>query len=136
MDYDYIETDVQKTNVFSFAPSVMYVGKIGGKFYYTPEFSIGFGFGNMKVEGSPTKVDVTNYVFGLSPLSFEFRPTLRLGVNLSAGNLSYSSLEYELSSDYSDTSISRESWALISVFTTLSDLLSGFTFNRPCRTCH
>lgn len=90
-DYD------SKTNLFTFMPSLTYFCHLGSKFYYTPMFGIGAGFGK---QTGVYDVDLYSFYAGVEPLSFEFRPTSRIGVNFSAGELSYS--RYKMENDTND----------------------------------
>ena len=86
-DGDQIFADDVKRNMFYVAPQVTHIVPLGDKFSYTPGLRIGFGFGKDKIGDAEN--DITEIEAAISPLSFEFRPVSRWGINFSAGDLSY-----------------------------------------------
>lgn len=81
-----------KTNTFVLKPSAYYYAKLGDKFYYTPQAYISLETGTASSDISKKKsydMDHTSYSIGVSILSFEFRPTRNIGLNISCGDLYY-----------------------------------------------
>ena len=82
-----------KTGLFMLEPHVGYHLELSSKFYYTPRFYVGFGFGKHKSEeggGTNSESNVSTINIGLSVLSFEFKPCEKIGMLFSAGSLEYS----------------------------------------------
>lgn len=76
-------------NSFGVVPSLTYFMKLGDKFYYTPELSVNYTYTTWKIEGEEAKINT--FGAGIAPLSFEFRPTSCIGLNVSAGALEFNS---------------------------------------------
>lgn len=95
-----------KMGLFMLEPHVGYHLELSSKFYYTPRFYVGFGFGKYKSEeggGTSSESNVSTINIGLSVLSFEFKPCEKIGMLFSAGNLEYSMLSEKID-DYKDKS--------------------------------
>lgn len=79
-----------ETHSFHIAPNVAYYVRLADKFYYTPNFTLGFG-----VEGSELADEdftMCGLVTELQPLAVEFRPTKRFAMSVSLCSLQYSFL--------------------------------------------
>lgn len=79
------------TNSFSVAPSLIYFMRLGDKFYYTPELTINYTNASAKIKGVAGKTESNTFGAAIAPLSFEFRPTNCIGLNVSAGTLGFNS---------------------------------------------
>lgn len=91
-----------KTGRFFIQPVAKYYVSLGEKFYYVPTFYIGFAVGKYKEELTDSKtedMDLASFYTGLSLLSFEFKPTDRIGITFRTGDLSYQTDTYKVDSD-------------------------------------
>lgn len=82
----------RKTNVFEISPGVKYYVPLADKFWYTPGFDFGVGFGGNRREvdrQTTVKGGITQFSLNLSAVAFEFRPSEHFGVTLRAGGLAY-----------------------------------------------
>lgn len=86
-----------KINTLIVAPSVAYYLPIAKNLYYTPGLTIGYASATyIEKSGSiEYKEDFNGYVAGLSLLSFEYRYSENLAVNLNIGSFQYGSLSYD-----------------------------------------
>lgn len=112
IDYGYTANG-DKTHSLSITPNIAYYVRLADRFYYTPNFSIGFGLGT--TEYSDESFTMCGLATELQPLAVEFRPTERFAMSVSLCSLQYAFL--------SDTNTNK---VLSQEITTK---VSGSTFN-------
>ncbi len=105
-----------KTNTLIIAPSVAYYLPIAKNLYYTPGLTIGYASASdIEKRGSREYEDDFNgYVAGLSLLSFEYRYSENLAVNLNIGSFQYGSLSYDDDDDDGNISFSTQTLDILS----------------------
>jgi len=75
------------TTLFTIKPYVGYYLPIITDFYYVPKVQLGVGFGNVITNN--IKYSCTDFIAGVSFLSFEYRISSHVGIGISAGNIGY-----------------------------------------------
>lgn len=76
------------THVITVLPTMTYYGRIADNFYYTPKIQVGFAC------GLTSGISMPGFGLSLEPVSFEFRPTPKIGLSFSALSLTYVALTY------------------------------------------
>lgn len=91
-----------KLGLFLIQPAARYYVSLSEKFYFVPRFYIGFGVGKLKEEIGDSKTndtDVSAFNVGISLLSFEFKPSDKIGISFNAGDLQYQTSTIKIDSD-------------------------------------
>lgn len=115
IDYGYTANG-DKTHSLSIMPNIAYYVRLADNFYYTPNFSIGFGLGTTgKSEYSDESFTMCGLATELQPLAVEFRPTERFAMSVSLCSLQYAFL----SNTDSETVFNKE----------ITTKVSGSSFN-------
>ena len=92
IDYGYTANG-DKSHSLSIMPNVAYYVRLAADFYYTPNFSIGFGLGTTgKSEYTDESFTMCGLATELQPLAVEFRPTERFAMSVSLCSLQYAYL--------------------------------------------
>lgn len=92
IDYGYTANG-DKSHSLSIMPNVAYYVRLADNFYYTPNFSIGFGLGTTgKSEYTDESFTMCGLATELQPLAVEFRPTERFAMSVSLCSLQYAYL--------------------------------------------
>lgn len=76
-------------------PSLAYYVRLCDRFYYTPEFGLGFAFGSID------EINGCGFTTGLSFAAFEYKPSTHCGLSFSLVSLDYTYLSY---SEYNSSS--------------------------------
>lgn len=96
-------------NLFAIAPGVNYYFPLGEKVWYNPGVYVSVGFGSHKSQldsSTSEKHGLTQFGFGLSLISFEFRPCEHLGISLKAGDFTYTMLNTKVTETIAGTTVS------------------------------
>ncbi len=119
--------DESKTHSLIIMPNIAYYVRLTDNFYYTPNFSIGFGFGTTGTN------DYTNENFTmcglateLQPLAVEFRPTQQFAMTVSLCSLQYVFLTDANSSKILNTQITTKVSSNAFNFSLLANAQIGF----------
>ena len=92
INYGYT-ADGTKTHSLTIMPNIVYYVRLADKFYYTPNFSIGFGLGTTgKDEYTDESFTMCGLATELQPLAVEFRPTEKFAMSVSLCSLQYTFL--------------------------------------------
>lgn len=92
INYGYTADDT-KTHSLTIMPNIAYYVRLADKFYYTPNFSIGFGLGTTgKDEYTDESFTMCGLATELQPLAVEFRPTEKFAMSVSLCSLQYAFL--------------------------------------------
>lgn len=87
--YGYTAGD-SKTHSLTIMPNVAYYVRLAENFYYTPNFSIGFGLATIdNSEYADDNFTMCGLATELQPLAVEFRPTKRFAMSVSLCSLQY-----------------------------------------------
>lgn len=105
-----------KINTLIVAPSLSYYVPIAKSLYYTPGLSVGYAsVTDIQKSGNiEFKENLSGYVAGLSLLSFEYRYSENLAVNLNIGSFQYGSLSYDDGDDDGDISVNTQTLDILS----------------------
>ena len=119
--------DDAKSHALTIMPNVAYYVRLAENFYYTPNFSIGFGLGiiehneyiddNFTMHGLATE---------LQPLAVEFRPTKRFAMSVSLCSLQYALLTGSNSEKLFNTNITTKVNNNVFNFSLLANAQIGF----------
>lgn len=119
--------DESKTHSLIIMPNIAYYVRLTDNFYYTPNFSIGFGLGTTGTN------DYTNENFTmcglateLQPLAVEFRPTQQFAMTVSLCSLQYVFLTDANSSEILNTQITTKVSSNVFNFSLLANAQIGF----------
>jgi opacity protein-like surface antigen len=126
ISYGYTADD-SKTHSLIIMPNIAYYVRLTDNFYYTPNFSIGFGLGTTGTN------DYTNENFTmcglateLQPLAVEFRPTQQFAMTVSLCSLQYVFLTDANSSEILNTQITTKVSSNTFNFSLLANAQIGF----------
>lgn len=126
ISYGYTADD-SKTHSLIIMPNIAYYVRLTDNFYYTPNFSIGFGLGTTGTN------DYTNENFTmcglateLQPLAVEFRPTQKFAMTVSLCSLQYVFLTDSNSSEILNTQITTKVSSNAFNFSLLANAQIGF----------
>lgn len=126
INYGYTADD-SKTHSLIIMPNIAYYVRLADNFYYTPNFSIGFGLGTTGAN------DYTNENFTmcglateLQPLAVEFRPTQQFAMTVSLCSLQYVFLTDANSSEILNTQITTKVSSNTFNFSLLANAQIGF----------
>lgn len=82
--------DGDKSHSLTIMPNIAYYVRLADKFYYTPNFAIGFGLGTTgKDEYTNESFTMCGLATELQPLAVEFRPTKKFAMSVSLCSLQY-----------------------------------------------
>ncbi len=119
--------DESKTHSLIIMPNIAYYVRLTDNFYYTPNFSIGFGIATTSTN------DYTNENFTmcglateLQPLAVEFRPTQQFAMTVSLCSLQYVFLTDANSSEILNTQITTKVSSNAFNFSLLANAQIGF----------
>lgn len=126
ISYGYTADD-SKTHSLIIMPNIAYYVRLADNFYYTPNFSIGFGLGTTGTN------DYTNENFTmcglateLQPLAVEFRPTQQFAMTVSLCSLQYVFLTDANNSEILNTQITTKVSSNTFNFSLLANAQIGF----------
>ena len=119
--------DDAKTHALTIMPNVAYYVRLAENFYYTPNFSIGFGLGIIEHNEYPDdNFTMHGLATELQPLAVEFRPTKRFAMSVSLCSLQYTFLSGSNSEKLFNTEITTKINSNVFNFSLLANAQIGF----------
>ena len=119
--------DDAKTHALTIMPNVAYYVRLAENFYYTPNFSIGFGLGIIEHNEYPDdNFTMHGLATELQPLAVEFRPTKRFAMSVSLCSLQYTFLSGSNSEKLFNTEITTKINNNVFNFSLLANAQIGF----------
>ena len=119
--------DDAKSHALTIMPNVAYYVRLAENFYYTPNFSIGFGLGIIEHnEYSDDNFTMHGLATELQPLAVEFRPTKRFAMSVSLCSLQYTFLSGSNSEKIFNTEITTKVNNNVFNFSLLANAQIGF----------
>ena len=101
--------DDAKSHALTIMPNVAYYVRLAENFYYTPNFSIGFGLGIIQNNDySGDNFTMCGFATELQPFAVEFRPTKRFAMSVSLCSLQYALLTGSNSEEIFNTKITTK----------------------------
>ncbi len=116
-----------KTHSLTIMPNIAYYVRLADNFYYTPNFSIGFGLGTTgKDEYTDESFTMCGLATELQPLAVEFRPTEKFAMSVSLCSLQYVFLAHSESDEIFNQQITTKVKSNAFNFDLLANAQIGF----------